>query len=244
MIPFMHLTRKIAAVLGLMLAPFVIAQELPRQSATAPATQAALPPADPATPTGALTLLSRAGVSGDAAAMRGIYSAANEREQRLADLFVQQAVAAAKFRQAAVKAFGEDAATQLTGTSEADSQMAEQRISQADVKIENDKATVTLKSQPGEPPSQAMQMVRVDGKWKLPMAPLFEGMTDQDVEPKLLMVQSQIEAINQTTDEIDQGKHQTPQQVMDAIRSKEAAMWMERATKNAATRPASRPSEP
>jgi hypothetical protein len=211
------------------------------QPATAPAAQA-LDPVDQTTPKGALKMLSRATQSGETATLKQLFHATNPQQQKIADSMIDRADVFAKFRAALVSKFGEDAATKLTDTSPADEMAAEARIEQATVKVDNDKASVTMKSEvPGDPDPDAMQMVKVDGKWKLPMAPITDGMDAPSMEAGLRRMKLISEAVTQTTADVSSGKYQSPDEVNDAIRGKLASAMLAEAASAAAANPATRP---
>jgi hypothetical protein len=230
-----------AAICVLVFVGSTFAQELQRQPTTAPTTQQ-LTPADSTTPKGTLTLFNRATQSGDPSSVKDLFNATTPQEKKLAEMLIERASVFAKFRQAAVKAFGEDAATQLTGTSEADATESEQRISQADVKIDKDNATVLMKTPPGEPQPEPVKLVRVDGQWKLSISNLVEGMQPAEVEEHLQEMKLLSGVVTETTDEVGQGRYKSANEVNDAMRSKLAAVMLQQAGRGGATsRPAPGP---
>jgi hypothetical protein len=220
---------------------------LAQAPATAPATMPTTP-ADATTPQGTLTLLSRATQTGDSASVRDLFHSTNDQQKKMADLMLQRAEVFAKFRQALVKQFGEDTATELTGTSLADEVVAEQRINEAVVKIDADTAKVQMKAEtPNAPEPDAVQMVKVDGKWKLPMASLTEGMNANEVEQGLKKLQMVSNIVTQTTAEVESGKYKSADELSDAIKGKLASAMLAEAAANAAEggpAPATMPSRP
>jgi len=211
------------------------------QPAAAPATQP-LEPVDQTTPKGALKMLSRATQAGETGTLKGLFHATTPQQQKIVDSMIDRAEVFAKFRAALVSKFGEDAATKLTDTSAADEASAEARIEQAAVKVDNDKASVVMKSDvPGDPDPDPMQMVKVDGKWKLPMATMTEGMDVAAVDSGLRRMKLISEAVTQTTADVTSGKFQSPDEVNDAIRGKLASAMLAEAASAAAANPATRP---
>src|SRR5262245_2930109 len=89
------------------------APTVPAQPATAPATRPAAANADTTTPKATLILMARGAVTGDAAAVRELFNATSPQQVKLADMLTQRLAVMARFRQSLVKAFGEDAATQI-----------------------------------------------------------------------------------------------------------------------------------
>jgi len=212
----------------------LLAQEAPAAPATMPAAGAATQPAVPAdstTPKGTLTLLSRATESGDTSAVRGLLNVTNPTEQKLADVLMQRTEVYAAFRKAAVKSFGEDAANQLTGNTAADAAESESRIQQADVKIDNNKATAAMEGQP-------VNLIKVGDKWKLSLETLTAEMPAGDVDQKLQQIKMLSDVVKQTTGEINQGKFKSPEEVNDAIRAKLASVMLQAPATGPATAPA------
>ena len=192
----------IVAMLGMMLPSVIFAQP-----ATAPTTQET----DSTTPRGTLTLLNRATANGDTASVRKLMNASTTQESRIADALVMRTDAFTKFRQAAVKSFGAEAASKLTGTEE-ETAAAEKAIQSADVKIDNDKAIVQMENQP-------VNLVKVEGMWKLSLAGLAAGMAPADVDKMLEQMKTLASVMVQTSDEVSQGKYKSPDEVNDAVRA-------------------------
>jgi hypothetical protein len=200
------------------------------QPTTAPATQEVA--ADSTTPKGTLTLLNRATASGDSASVRKLMHASTTQESRIADALVARTEAYTKFRQAAVKSFGEDAASKLTGTKE-ETAAAEQAIARADVKIDDDKAMVQMGPQP-------VNLVKIDGVWKLSLAGLAEGLAPGDVDKMLDQMKILSSVMTQTSDEVTAGKYKSPDEVNDAVRGKLASAMLQ-AEAPATTQPTTAP---
>src|SRR4029079_10929016 len=97
------------------------------------------------TPKGTLTMLSRSTQTGDSSEVKELFYATNPLEQKLAAVLIERTEVYARFRQALVKALGEEVAEKLTENSADADALAEQRIAQADQKIDGDKATITMK---------------------------------------------------------------------------------------------------
>ena len=184
------------------------------QPTTAPTTQA-----DATTPKGTLTLLNRATAKGDTDVVRKLMHVATTQESRVADALVNRTAAFAKFRDAAVKSFGADAAAKLTGSQE-ETSAAEEAIQHADVTIDNDKAVVQMDGQP-------VNLVKIDGNWQLSLAGLTAGLSAADVDRMLNQMGLFVTVMSQTTDELSQGKYKSPDEVNEAMRTKLAAAMMQ-----------------
>jgi hypothetical protein len=198
------------------------------QPTTAPTTQVS---ADSTTPKGTLMVLNHATAAGDSATVRKLMQVATTQESRVAEALLSRTDAFSKFRQAAVKAFGADGAAKLTGN-ENDAAAADQAIAKADVTVDHDKAVVQMDG-------QAVNLVKVDGDWKLSLAGLTAGLAPADVDRMLDQMQVFVAVMSQTTDEVSQGKYKSPDEVNDAIRAKLATAMMQK--EQAATQPTTAP---
>ncbi|HMB94956.1 MAG TPA: hypothetical protein VKK61_02850 [Tepidisphaeraceae bacterium] len=196
------------------------------QPTTAPTSQ----PADSTTPQGTLKLLNRATAGGDGATIRKLMFVSTTQESRVADTLVNRTQTYAKFRAAAVKTFGEAGAAKVAGDDEKDN--ADAAIDQAEVKIDGDKAIVQMQGQP-------VNLLKVDGIWKLSLAGLTEGLPATEVDKMLDQMKMFIAVMSQTTDEVNQGKYKSADEVNDAIRAKLATVMMQ--AQEAATQPTTAP---
>jgi hypothetical protein len=203
-------------------APAAFAQML--APATAPATAPSTRPtiaADQTTPQGTLILFAKAIQEGDVPAVRGIFHATNPQESMLADFFSQRTKVSADFRSALASKFGEEAATRLTNSSNDDVTIAAQHISDAEVKVDGDKATVQMRSDfPGAPAPDAIELVRAEGKWKVPMQAMTEGLTPDKIDENVKMLKTLQEVIVKMTGEVEQGKFTKIEEVVDALNSR------------------------
>ncbi len=142
--------------------------------ATAPASQPSLP-AEPATPRDALKILAGAMRDGDGDKLKAVVLTSNPSEVRMLGAMAGLAGSLARLNQSAVKAFGEDDASQFTddGTAHFSDTLA--RIDAAEVTIDGDKATVRYRG-PGETPFEMRRIPPVHGgqeaQWKVPMSEL------------------------------------------------------------------------
>src|SRR5450432_2931408 len=165
---------------------FILPTAIFAQPTSAPTTQET----DSTTPKGTLTLLNRATSNGDTASVRKLMHASTTQESRIADALVMRTEAYTKFKQAAVKSFGQEAASKLTG-SEEETAAAEKAIQNADVKIDNDKAVVQMEGQP-------VNLVKVDGMWKLSLSGLASGLPPADVDKMLEQMKTLATVMTQT----------------------------------------------
>lgn len=173
----------------------------------------------------ALKALAKALQDGDRDQIRKVIYAANPTEQKMVDAMAGMAAEIARLNKAATKAFGEEQAKALTGDLGAELT----RIDQAKVSIDGDTATVVYK--PGEPapkqtdlasadPAAPLQLTKVDGRWRVPMAKLSKGATPEQIEQRLSDVDVQTKVVADITAEITQGKHKNIDAVTEAWQAK------------------------
>jgi hypothetical protein len=203
--------------------------------ATAPTSRPDIP-ADPSTPQGTLKLLSQATESGDTSKVRDLMAATSPQEQKLTEVLMERTAVYARFRQSAVKAFGQPAADQLTGHDPRQDADNEQRINQADVKIDGDNASLEMDGQP-------VNLVRVEGKWRLSLGNLTAGMSPAEIEQRMREIKMLSDVVSQTMDQIDQGQYKAADEVNEAIRNKLASAMLKsvEATTQPTTNPTSGP---
>jgi hypothetical protein len=173
----------------------------------------------------ALKTLAKALQDGDREQIRKVIYAANPTEQKMVDAMAGMAAEIARLNKAAAKAFGDEQAKALTGDLGAELS----RIEDAKVSIDGDVATVVYK--PGEPapkqtdlasadPAAPLQLAKVDGKWRVPMAKLSKGATPEQIEQRLSDVDVQTKVIADITSEITQGKYKNIDAVAEAWQAK------------------------
>jgi hypothetical protein len=184
-----------------------------------------LPSADEAALRGALKTLARGLQDGDRDQIRKVIYAANPTEQKMVDAMASMAAEIANLNKAATKAFGKEQAQELTGDLGAELT----RIDEAKVSIDGDTATVVYK--PGEPapkqtdlanadPAAPLQLSKIDGRWRIPMAKLSKGATAEQIEQRLSDVDVQAKVIAEITAEVTQGKYKNVDAVAEAWQSK------------------------
>jgi hypothetical protein len=217
------------------------AQEHVRQPTTAAVTTQPVDPAndiapEPSTPKGTLLLVSRALAAGDTGTARQLIHAVTPQDQKLLDLLMSRTQANANFRRAAADAFGAEAASQLAADPAAELAQSEQRIRQANVDIDGDRATVQMDN-------NRIELLRQQGQWKLAMSNLTAGMDAADVERHMRLMQVFRDVVVQTTEELTAGNYKTVEQVSDAIRSKLASEMLKASTAPTTGQASTQPAE-
>ena len=214
---------------------------------TAPTTQ-------PAGPKDVLKQLASAMRRGEAGEIRGVLYAANETEARMALATSEYAAALAGLQKAAVAAFGEHGAKELTGDAPPGEEIA--RIDAATLSIDGDTATVTFvpdkspepvpaanaEPDPAPPPPEPVVLKRVAGRWRVPVASLAKGAAPGEIEQRLADLSAQTGLIKEIAQEIAAGKYKTAEQAGEAWRLKVYALTPKPGAPT--TQPATKPSRP
>jgi hypothetical protein len=197
------------------------------QPATRPASAPTSVPADASTPQGALKQLSLAMLHGDQQEMRQLMLWENEQEQKVVEAKIAESRAYASFRSAAVAAFGEAKAAEVTG--DFARQGAEQlaAIDAAEVKNEADHASVTV----GQ---LTYNLKKLDGRWKVSIKGLLTGATPQIIDLMLRDMSDQTSVIQEMANEVAAGNYKTTDEVAAAFKAKVIRMQMQRTAEAAA----------
>jgi hypothetical protein len=157
-----------------------------------PATRPATAPADPpaSTPKEALRSLNLSQRDGNTAALRALFISSDEPGARLIDAMAEYAAALVALHDSAEKAYGPESANFITGDMKSESEKGLAAIDKSEVMIDHDTATVKYAGATDAP----IRLVRVDGRWKLPVVQLLEGADKESEEKgvKELTLQSQI----------------------------------------------------
>jgi hypothetical protein len=86
-----------------------------------------------------------------------------------------------------------------------------------------------------------VQLVKVDGKWKLPVGKLTEGMQPEDVNRRLTEFKTLSSVVSDVTSEVGTGKYKTADEVSDALRGKLATAMLAAQSAEGAAQPATKP---
>jgi len=194
---------------------------------SAPASAPTSMPADASTPQGALKQLSLAMLHGDEQEMRRLMLCENEQEQKVVEAKIAESRAYANFRSAAVAAFGEAKAAEVTGdfARQAAEQLA--AIDAADVKSEADHASVTV----GQ---LTYTLKKFDDRWKVSIKGLLTGATPQIIELMLRDMSDQTNVIQEMSSEIAAANYKTTDDVAAAFKAKVIRVQMQRTAEAAA----------
>ncbi len=151
----------------------------------------------------------------DEATLRSLLHAATPLEQKILDAVVQVELANQRLRAAERQQFGASATT--TAPSVASSQGIDvdtvEDIEALTEKVEGDRATVSSPMNT----RITMQLVRVDGKWKLPVAAQAGPVDPAITETLGVATRAQVEIIDAVAADVKAGKFTSEQQVQQEL---------------------------
>jgi hypothetical protein len=171
----------------------------------------------------------------DQSALRSLLHAANPLEQKLLDSVVQIELANSRLRIAEKEKFGKA----TTAPSTVAGPMPHEAIAEIDSfveKIDGDKATVC----PPKDPTLSIALVRIDGKWKLPIASLLGRIDPTAVETLDASTHAQVAIIDAVAAQVKAGKLTSEEQVKQEL-VKRLAERLAAATRTAIPQPATAP---
>jgi hypothetical protein len=189
--------------------------------AGAPGTSQPATQARPATPAEevkeALRSLTIAQRDGDAAAIRAVFLTEDEEGARFVAAMADYAAGLVALHKAAEKAYGADGANVVTGDIKAQAADALAAIDKSTAKPEGDKATVIY----GGAKDPPVQLVKVGGRWKLPLKQLLDGVDKAAEQQRLKELLHQARLAEEMARELGNGKYKEGP-------SRAAAVWRAR----------------
>ena len=166
--------------------------------ADGPATKPA--PADPSTPRGALKAVDQALPDGGLKAARTLYHVSDEKYRKAANAMAASDLAAAQLAKLVRQKFGDKAAEQAL---HAMRQFTAADIDAADEQIDGDKATVNWPDD-----REPLQMIKIDGKWKVSVADLLSGDDGDDAIKEVVETNQQmVKELEKTAKELEAGEY-------------------------------------
>jgi hypothetical protein len=189
--------------------------------AGAPATRSR-PVLDHSSPKALLRSFFTTGGDVDEQTMRSLFHATNPVEQKLVDATVQIAMAQSRLRAAQVERFGKSptAGPAATGIPQP-ADLAE--IDSLHESVQGDHAVVTVPNSPGI----AMEFVRIDGQWKLPISPLASKLDPPNAQLLDKGIQAQVEVMDSVTSQVKAGAFASEQAVQDELKKRLAEKMQE-----------------
>ncbi len=166
---------------------------------------------DSAGPRAAMKSFYQAMEAGDAAAVRGLFYAANDSEKALADADAAQLFAA--------RGLGEAIKNKFAATGDALSQglpLKDEivRLDSAEVSIEGDHATLKL---PGQ--NKALRLVKSEGRWKISIAD-YAGATAGNIAAQTAVLKDLTEVYSSIAADISADKFASAQDAQKALQQK------------------------
>lgn len=200
------------------------AQMMPASTAPPTTTTAPSVPAEPTTPRGALKTLYNAMQDGDGARIRDLLLALTPTETKMVEAITHNAEAQAKFRRAAVTAFGEQKAKLLLGEAESATAAAMAQIDASTEQVDGEHATVK-NDNPEQPP---LGLSKVGVNWKIPVSEFAKGVDAQEVERQLPDQEFFAKLVEGFASDVASGKYKTAEEAGDAIKGQMMIEMMKR----------------
>ena len=135
--------------------------------------------------------------------MRALFFSKDDRESKLVAAMAEYAAAFAQVHLAAEHGFhGAEGATILTGDVQAESAKGLAAIEEAKVTLDGNTALVQYTGATDAP----IRLVKIDGRWKLPVAQLLDGADSKAGEKGVNELLSEAQIARRMADEITAGK--------------------------------------
>ena len=183
---------------------------VPAVHADAPTTRPA--PADPSTPRGALKACDKALPAGGLRAARDLYQALSAKERRAANAMARSDLAASKLGKLVREKFGDKAAEDAL---HAMRQFTSADIDAASEMIDGDKASVEWPDD-----REPLEMVKVDGKWKVSIAAMLTDADDGAVKEVIDTNEQLVKELDLTASELQAGEFANAYLLERAIRQR------------------------
>lgn len=138
------------------------------------------------------------------------YRATNEQEKKLAQAIAQADVALAKLQKAVEQKFGKELAVAVVHAASA------QDVSDIDAateKVDGDKAVIEWKRKDSQP----LTMVKVEGKWKVSLSDLVQGMDEKEINELIDAMQQLVTQIGFISGRVEQGKYRSGEGIRDRV---------------------------
>ena len=228
------------------LAAVVALPALPARAA--PTTQPNGQPAALSTPTDVDTNSPKAAVKtyvsaeikGDGKAIRDVLLAKTPTEQRMAGGIADLAVAIADLDRAMITKFGAAQTEPVMGDKDAVLSDVMAKLDKATQTVHGDTATVTSQPDPTPPgaagatgatagatgddsgpsPQDTMTLMKVDGQWKVSVADMAKGSSDENVQKTLASVDAAVAGYRSVLSDLNAGKLASPDDVGKALKAK------------------------
>jgi hypothetical protein len=138
------------------------------------------------------------------------YRATNAQEKKLAQAIANADVALAKLQKVVEQKFGKELAIAVVHAASA------QDVSDIDAateKVDGDKAVIDWKRKDSQP----LTMVKVDGKWKVSLSDLIQGMDEKEVNELIDAMRQLVTQIGFISGRVEQGKYRSGEGIRDRV---------------------------
>ena len=140
---------------------------------------------------------------------RGYYQAENDQLKKLAGVIAEGDLIIAKLESEVGQKYGDDLASavaEAAGSEDAKS------VKAATEKVDGDKATVDFKNH-----GWAIPMIRLEGKWKISLADLTNGASDEQIEQLTTAIKKLSESLRGINDLVEHDKFRSGEGVRDRV---------------------------
>jgi hypothetical protein len=181
--------------------------------ATSAPASAPVVPINTSTPRGALKTLLTAIQTGDPQGIKKVIHTSTPVEEKMVDALAHRALAENNFRQAAVKAFGADAAKQLVGDAEASNVVNMSQLDAAAETVDGDSAIVNSNSAGGEP----VKLSKINGQWQIPASEFSKATDPTKIQQNIEDMNFAANLIDQFAGDVSGGKYKTATEAGESI---------------------------
>jgi hypothetical protein len=226
--------RFLAAFLAILSAQTTFGQDAPPAQPAAPASRpvAAI---DQTTPEGALKLFFRSEAHSDGRALRDLMLASNPAEQQIVDAIADKTDADRQLTAALRVKFPDPSRLDPQDEAELRLPPVYEKIDQSDEQINGDTATLKAAGPGGQP----FTLKRVDGKWRIPLAVLFQSVAPNLLRDQAHQIEIQVAVMRAATADVTAGKYASASEAIADVKQKifNAAIADHAAATQAATQP-------
>jgi hypothetical protein len=197
--------------------------------------QTTLPSFDQATPRGALKLFFSAQTHDDGDAMQALLISDNPAEQHIIAAVADQKNADKVLTDALIAKFPDQWKSDPRKAEAADLSSIFDNIDQAELQITGDTATLHAAGS-DQPP---FTLKRINGRWRIPLAVLFQSLDPADLENRAHQIEIQVEVMREAAKDVAAGKYSTKEEAADEVKQRifTAALADHTAATQATTQP-------
>jgi len=206
--------RLMSLIARIVIAAGLLGSTPPLPAEPAPPATAAI--VDLSTPRGTLRTLNHSMREGDVELIKRLFLATTPEELQMVDADAQMALALANLRDAAIKAFGAENATVLTGDTSSGAAESLARIESAEIIVSGDNATVRYSDSKEIP----FILKKVEGQWRVPVSQLGKPLNPAALEQRIADLAIQRRVVQDIAGQIRAGKFSSSEKAREAWQSR------------------------